>query len=730
MRCYKPPILISRFAAFIHSLVTKEDVIDALRNVQDPEIHKDIISLHMIEDIWVDGDVVSFTLNLTTPACPLRSKMEEDAREAVRHLKGVREVRMKIGANIAATRSYEQTDVLKGVKNIIAIASGKGGVGKSTVAVNLALAIASSGAKVGILDADIYGPNIPHMMGVKDKPEVRDNTIIPPIAHGVKVMSLGFFYTDETPLIWRGPMVAGAVKQLLTQVEWGELDYLIVDLPPGCLPAGTQVLTANNVPRPIEKIRVGEFVLSYDGGRLVPRRVLGVIPQGKQIVFRLRTPNRTIIASANHPFLKYHPRGKLHWVRLDQLRVGDRIRVVNCIEGGMPLTLPTVKHNSKFIEMPRTTNNDFMRIVGHFVGDGFIKKVKTRKKPAELRICEPEDSTFDEEYDALYKKVFKVNTFVDDEGAKLAISSTPLTELFTALDLTHGARMKDIPDWVFSLPVDQRLSFIEGYAEADGHIRHREIQKVLPDVTGLNRLVNLAQDTVSIGSTNENLIRRLHELCTISGLRADNVRFRARKGNRLASGRAIGPSKQYEFEFSLKPDNAPFKIARIKAIELVGEADTYDLQVDEHQNFVANGMIVHNTGDASLTLAQAVPLGGVVIVTTPQEAALNIATKALAMFRKLNVPILGMVENMSYFLCPHCGERTDIFSTGGGRKAASLLDAEFLGEVPLNSVIREQSDLGTPVTVAMPDSPQAMIFKEIAFRVAGMISIVAYTKNG
>ncbi len=346
-------------------MLSKDEVINALRRVEDPELHRDIVSLNMVENVVVEDDKVWLTLNLTTPACPLRARLEQGAREAVLSLEGVKQVDMKVGANITATREYSGTDVLRGVKNVIAVASGKGGVGKSTVAVNLAVALASSGTTVGILDADIYGPNIPLMMGVNKRPEVRGETLIPVMAHGIRVMSLGFFYKDDTPLIWRGPMVAGAVRQFLTQVEWGELDYLVVDLPPG-------------------------------------------------------------------------------------------------------------------------------------------------------------------------------------------------------------------------------------------------------------------------------------------------------------------------------------------------------------------------TGDAGLTLAQAVPLGGVVIVTTPQEAALNIATKALAMFRKLNVPILGIVENMSYFVCPRCGEKTYIFSNAGGRKAAALLDAEFLGEIPLYPSIREQSDLGTPITVSAPESQESSIFREIAFRVAGMLSIVAY----
>jgi hypothetical protein len=206
------------------------------------------------------------------------------------------------------------------------------------------------------------------------------------------------------------------------------------------------------------------------------------------------------------------------------------------------------------------------------------------------------------------------------------------------------------------------------------------------------------------------------------------VRSRRRKGNLLKNGRLIGPSKQFEFEFSLKPSNSKFSLARIRKIESLGPMETYDLQVDEHHNFVANSILVHNTGDASLTLAQTVPLGGVLIVTTPQEAALNIAAKALAMFKRLDVPILGVVENMSYFVCPHCGEKTPIFSTGGGKKIAAERGVDFLGEIPLGLAIREQSDMGAPIVAAMPESPEALVYKELAFRVAGMVSIVAFAK--
>ena len=348
-------------------MASVEEVLAALSKVKDPELGKDIVSLRMVDDVVVDGTKVTFTLNLTTPACPLRTRLEESARDSVKGLPGVSEVVMKTSSKVFATRDYSQSDVLRGVRNVIAVASGKGGVGKSTVAVNLAVALSSSGARVGILDADVYGPNIPLMMGVKEGAKVEDELIIPPVAYGVKVASLGFFYNEETPVIWRGPLVAGAVRQLLTQVKWGELDYLICDLPPG-------------------------------------------------------------------------------------------------------------------------------------------------------------------------------------------------------------------------------------------------------------------------------------------------------------------------------------------------------------------------TGDSSLTLAQTVPLGGVVIVTTPQEAALNIAAKALAMFKRLDVPIVGIVENMSYFVCPHCGEKTPIFASGGGRRIAAERGVDFLGEIPIGLAIREQSDEGKPVVASMPDSPEALVFKELAFRVAGLLSIFAYAK--
>ena len=707
-------------------MTTETDVLKALAGVKDPELKKDVVSLHMIEGVKVQGSRVTFTLNLTTPACPLRSQLEEEARSAVARLPGVKEVEMKTGAVVSATRDYANAETLKGVKNIVAVASGKGGVGKSTIAVNLAVALAASGAKVGILDADVYGPNIPLMMGVKSAPEVRGETIVPPVAHGVKVASLGFFYSEETPVIWRGPLVAGAVRQLLTQVDWGELDYLVCDLPPGCLPAGTSVLMADNAPRPIEKVEVGDFVLSYNGERLVPRRVLGVIPQGKQEVFRLRTANRELIASANHPLLRYHRANS--WARLDSLKVGDRVVVPNCVEGGRSMRLPRVEFDSRFIQLPQETTVDFMRIVGHFVGDGFVKRQRSRPGPVGLRICEHRGSKFRKAYGELYSKVFGCRILEDDGGQKFAAASVPLAELFAALDLDHKAGEKSVPRWVFTLPLDQRLAFIRGYSEAGSNVRHRESTKSLPDSKGTIRVVSIIQDTVIVESSNELLVNKLHELCLISGIRSTLVKSRFPSDQRLPEGRRKANATSYRFQFSLNDDVRPFKLSRIRSIEPLGQMDTFDLQVDQYENFVANSILVHNTGDSALTLAQTVPLGGVLIVTTPQDAALNIAAKALAMFKRLDVPVLGVVENMSYFVCPHCGERTHIFSSGGGKKIAAEREVEFLGEVPLGVVIREQSDKGVPVVSAMPDSPEALIYKDMAFRVAGLLSIVAFAK--
>jgi ATP-binding protein involved in chromosome partitioning len=350
------------------SMPTEKEVFDALKNVYDPDLGKDLVSLGMIQDLKIQGSKVTFTILLTTPACPLKAKFKKEAEEAIKKVSGIKEVEVKMDARVTSFKKIPTENLIPGVKTTIAIGSGKGGVGKSTVAVNLALALQKTGAKVGLLDADIYGPTIPQLLGINARATGKDNRIFPLEKFNLKIISLGFFIPPGEPVIWRGPLVAGAIQQFLRDVDWGELDYMIIDLPPG-------------------------------------------------------------------------------------------------------------------------------------------------------------------------------------------------------------------------------------------------------------------------------------------------------------------------------------------------------------------------TGDAQLTLAQIIPLSGVVMVTTPQDVAKKIAVKSLLMFQKLQVSILGIIENMSYFLCPHCGKRTDIFSTGGGKKTAEELCVPFLGEIPLDLALRETADLGKPFFIDQPNSRIAEIFSEIAGRLAQKVSILSHAEK-
>lgn len=345
-------------------MVTVDQVLNSLKKVVDPELHKDIVSMGMIKDLSINDGKVAFTLELTTPACPFNSDIERDVRAAMASL-DVKDLNMRVTARVMEGRALSMDELLPGVKNIVAVASGKGGVGKTTVSVNLALALAKTGAKVGLLDSDIYGPSVPLMLGLKASPEVVNNKIQPPEIEGIKVISMGFFYEQSQQAgIYRGPIVSGIVKQFLTDVNWGELDYLIIDLPPG-------------------------------------------------------------------------------------------------------------------------------------------------------------------------------------------------------------------------------------------------------------------------------------------------------------------------------------------------------------------------TGDAPLTIAQTIPITGILIVTTPQDVAMNVAIKAIGMFNKLNVPIIGVVENMSYLQCPHCSDQIYLFGQGGGKRISDEFQIPFIGEIPLHPRIREGSDIGKPAVVSEPESMQAHAFSKAAKMVAGRISIIA-----
>ncbi len=215
-----------------NSSVTEKAVMAALSTVIEPELHRDLVSLNMVRNVKIDGNDLSFTIMLTTPACPLKGKMEGDSRAALAQIEGLGKITINWDSNVPTdARIGEQ--IGQNFRNTIAVSSGKGGVGKSTISVNLAISLAQLGARVGLLDADILGPNIPMMMGVDVMPPPRAHKMVPAENFGVKFISMAFLVKPDQPLIWRGPMLHSAIRQLLTDVDWGELDYLIVDLPPG-----------------------------------------------------------------------------------------------------------------------------------------------------------------------------------------------------------------------------------------------------------------------------------------------------------------------------------------------------------------------------------------------------------------------------------------------------------------------------------------------------------------
>jgi len=231
--------------------LTTDAVLAVLRPVEDPELRRSLVELNMIRNVQIHNGRVQFTLVLTTPACPLREFIVEDCKKAVFTLPGVMDVEVTVTAETPQQKSLPDRTDVPGVKNIIAVSSGKGGVGKSTVAVNLAVALAQAGASVGIIDADIYGPNVPTMLGLENamvevRKEASGDVLLPPVAHGLKVVSMAFLIDRDQPVIWRGPMLNGIIRQFLYQSDWGSLDYLIVDLPPGT--GDAQLTLAQAVP--------------------------------------------------------------------------------------------------------------------------------------------------------------------------------------------------------------------------------------------------------------------------------------------------------------------------------------------------------------------------------------------------------------------------------------------------------------------------------------------------
>jgi ATP-binding protein involved in chromosome partitioning len=214
------------------SETTREAVLDALRQIQDPDLFKDIVTLGFVRDVVIDGGKVKVNINLTTPACPVKDQMKGQAETLLRKLPGVKEVQVDMTAEVRGQQGPPR-QLAQTIKHIVAVSSGKGGVGKSTVTVNLAVALRKAGARVGILDCDVYGPDIPMMMGLTGEPEAAGKKLLPMERHGVKTMSIGYLLAEEKPVIWRGPMVHKLIEQFLGDVEWGALDYLLVDMPPG-----------------------------------------------------------------------------------------------------------------------------------------------------------------------------------------------------------------------------------------------------------------------------------------------------------------------------------------------------------------------------------------------------------------------------------------------------------------------------------------------------------------
>ena len=215
--------------------ITEQAVLDALRAIRDPDLHKDIVTLGFVKDLAIDGGTVTFTIELTTPACPVKDQMREQAHAAVSGLAGVSDVQVKMTASVRTARPGDARAPVPGVKNVVAVGAGKGGVGKTTVAVNLAIALSRTGSRVGLIDGDVYGPNVPIMLGVRNAQLMADEQqkIIPLERHGIQVVSMGFLAGDDSAVIWRGPMLHGVIRQFFQEVRWGQLDYLVIDMPPG-----------------------------------------------------------------------------------------------------------------------------------------------------------------------------------------------------------------------------------------------------------------------------------------------------------------------------------------------------------------------------------------------------------------------------------------------------------------------------------------------------------------
>ncbi|MEM0287125.1 MAG: P-loop NTPase [Nitrososphaerota archaeon] len=610
-------------------MVTKDQVIKALSSVKDPDTGKDALLYGLIKSINIHPDGVHILVSLSNPSPERIQKITRDLQTALSSIPDVGTVKVDVTPKVEVQPVLSKEPM---IKNVIAVASGKGGVGKSTVAVNLAFIIAKMGYKVGLLDADIYGASAHLMLGQGEPPLVQNNRIVPAMQHGVKFVSMGFFSRSDTPVIWRGPLVGKAVRDFVEITDWGELDYLIVDLPPGCLASGTMVLMADNSEKPIEKIEAGEYVLSYDGHNFVPSRVLGVFEQGRRKVYEVRTENRSILATENHPFLT--SARALVWQSLGALKLGDKILV----------------HSDCTLEYDAEAAKDNRSRIRPFNAES-VKKVG-----------------------------FLIRSYLQENGRKEHEQAI----LKSLSSMKRSLSRNRLPRWVFSLPAEYKVILLESCGETGSRMA-----KYANTSLGEQAIVLMLEDKVTIRSRNKILIEELHKLSQTAGVEVSDLQVCIQFAGQSQQ------DQEYEFYFS-KP-SYQLKSEEITSIRQIGEVETYDLQVEHYHNFVANGFVVHNTGDAPLTLAQTLKLSGIVLVTTPQEAAVQVAMKAYYMFKKLDIPIIGVIENMSYFVCPRCGEKTKIFGQGGGKRIAERLGVPFIGEIPLYQEISESGDTGSPL---------------------------------
>ena len=730
-------------------MVDKNLVLEKLRGVMDPEIGRSIVDLKMVRDITVDDGSVYVKIALTVAHCPLAKTLQTDVENAVRKLDAVKSVKVE-----TTTMSRKELDELKlqlqartsqstpsrkgpigsgierlekrGVRSIIAIISGKGGVGKSFVTSTLASELKRRGYEVGVLDADLTGPSIAKVLGVSGKPHKDPQGGIVPLTTktGIKVMSINLVLEDPSmPVVWRGPIVNSVIRQLYWDVDWGDLHYLLVDLPPGCVTSDT-VVYANSHPIQVDQLKPGDRVYSLDASiseserypnvlnaTVSPKTVLSVIPQGEANVFELSTRTRRIRATYNHPVLsleKRRPVGsrnyhyRLIWKRLVELKRGDIIAVIKKLPQVGPFTfsLPTIpSRRAEDPAVPSQMTEDFSRVVGYFLGDGFVR-FNRDTRIYQVMFAEPRGGKHRENYIDLLKKVFPGATIYENTQ-QFGVLSRRVAELFRELGLDRHALEKRVPSWVFELPESQKLAFLQGYCDADGYRRSAE-----PLFRRAGWMV--------FESPNRGLIEDIRTLAISIGMRVTNLNSRTRNLSPPSGGRYLTTfwgfecncnSRSSRYGASMIRGNGHHAVGqglvneflgfeRVAKVAPMGRQRVYDVEVEDNQNFIADGIIVHNTSDAPLTVFQSLPLDGVIVVSSPQDLASMIVSKAVNMAKKMGVPIFGLVENLSYLKCPGCGEKVNLFGEPKGEKFALTLGVPFLGAIPLDPAIAQLSDQG------------------------------------